>query len=114
MKLDKAGASFDLVDVEVSLDAFVSKARDKVFERMRIALKEVDPSQVKLFLSSKPGVKASPPDGIGGALEPDETLRFEVLDRLNPTGAGAGAVFPDTLYLVAVVEGACAGGGVVV
>ena len=63
-------------------------------------------AHIQLFLSSKAGVKVSPPGRIGDALAPDETLLSEVLSRLNPTGAGAGASFPDPLYLLAVAEGA--------
>ena len=102
VKLDKAGALYELVDVEVRLDAFVSKARDKVFERMSVALKEVDRSQVKLCLSDEARVKSSSPTHIA-ALQPDKTLRSEV-ERLNPAWTIA-----DPLYLVAVAEGACGG-----
>ena len=100
VKLEKAGALYELVDVEVSLGAFVSKARDKVFERMSVALKGVDRSQVKLCLSDEDRVKASPPERIDVALELDETLRAEIL-RLNSAWTTS-----DPLYILAVAEGA--------
>ena len=95
----------------VDLDGTVELAKGAVFSKLSLVLNDIHPVQVKLFLSSKAGVKASPPERIGDALAPDETLLSEVLGRLNPTGAGAGASFPDPLYLLAVAEGACCAGG---
>ena len=102
VKLEKAGASFEVVDVVMSLDASVSTAREKVFQRMPVALhiKEVDPSQVKLFLSDEDSIDASSPARIG-ALRPYKSLRSEVVG-LNPAWT-----FPSPLFLLAVAEGAC-------
>ena len=89
----------------------VSACLRHIFRGVPVALKEFDSSQVKLFLSDEEGIEASPPDYKGTALEPDETLRDEVLGRLNPTGAEAVVSFPNPLYLLAVVTGACVGAG---
>ena len=63
-------------------------------------------AHIQLFLSDETGIEASTPTRNGSALKPNKTLLPEVLSRLNPTGAGAGASFPDPLYLLAVAEGA--------
>ena len=109
------GASCGLVKVSgVTLDAVVDDVRALVKEVFSDDLVGVGRAHIKLFLSDEANIEVPFRSPTDTALKPNRTLSSEVLDRLNPTGAGAGAVFPDTLYLVAVVEGACAGGGVVV
>ena len=102
VRLDKAGALYELVNVEVLLDAFVSKARDKVFENMPNSLKGVDGSQVKLCLSDEDSIETPSPTRIG-ALKFNKTLRSEV-ERLIPAWA-----ITNPLYILAVVTGACGG-----
>ena len=89
----------------------VSACLRHIFHDLSVELNGIGASQVKLFLSDEAGIEASPPDYKGTALEPDETLRDEVLGRLNPTGAGADVSVPKPLYLLAVVTGAWRGRG---
>ena len=96
-----------LVELDISGAAqSVDRVRALVKNACHEDLVGISRAHIQLFLSSKAGVKVSPPERIGDALAPDETLLPEVLSRLNPTGAGAGASFPDPLYLLAVAEGA--------
>ena len=103
--LVKDAFSEDLVGIGRAHIQSVDRVRALVKDAFPNDLGGVDRAHIQLFLSSKAGVKASPPERIGDALAPDETLLSEVLSRLNPTGAGAGASFPDPLYLLAVAEG---------
>ena len=107
----KTGALTHVAGVDCS--GRVGVCLSHIFDVLRATLKEYDPSQTLLFLSDEAGIEATPPDYAVAALKPNKTLQDEVLDRLNPTGAGAGVPIPTALYLVAVVTGAC-GGGVVV
>ena len=93
----------------VTLHSDVDYVRALVKDAFSNRLARFDAADICLFLSSKTGVKASPPERVGFALEPDEPLRSQVLNRLKKTGAGADATFPDPLYLLAVAEGACGG-----
>ena len=114
VKLVKGDVNYDPCSVVVHHDRTVELAKGAIVAALSSALTGVHPVQVKLFLSDEANIEVPFRSPTDTALKPNRTLRSEVLDRLNPTGAGAGAVFPATLYLVAVVEGACAGGGVVV
>ena len=104
--LVKQGYTGHAVSVSVTPSDSVMSAIDAVFARMSVELNGIGVSQVMLFLSDETGIEASTPTRNGSALKPNKTLLSEVLSRLNPTGAGAGASFPDPLYLLAVAEGA--------
>ena len=90
-----------LVDVPLTSD--VADVRTSVKSLFPNRLSRFDPSDIDLFLSSKEGVKESPPVRIGDVLEPDKMLESEVLNRLSPTGTGVSV--PASLFLLAVVEG---------
>ena len=88
----------------------VSACLRHIFRGVPVALKKFDSSHVKLFLSDEEGIKSSTPTCFGSALQPNKTLRSEVLGRLHPTGMGVGVSFPAELYLFAVVARAAGAG----
>ena len=96
-------------ELDVPLTSELADVRSSVKSLFSNHLSRFDPTDIALFLSSKEGVKESPPVRIGDVLEPDEALQCQVV-RLNSAWTVA-----DPLYLLAEVEsGACWGCGVVI
>ena len=100
---DSVMSAIDAVCTRMSVELYVRALVKDAFSEDLVGIGR---THIQLFLSDETGIEASTPTRNGSALKPNKTLLSEVLSRLNPTGAGAGASFPDPLYLLAVAEGA--------